>query len=185
MFLIDEADGSPLSAGLIRVLPVGAVLLPCADQSAGTNQEQQQQQQQRGRMETFRRTLIGQTESEPLMPGDKPQGGRVGGREGVWEEMKGVVCFGALGPWAGGGGTLERKCSRECNLLKGNERYVRVPCVSSRGEMIDWERLEEGGMNWPRGGLQLVFKKYTHFVFVYAGNACQSPVHWNAPGSEV
>lgn len=35
------------------------------------------------------------------------------------------------------GGTLERKCSRECNLLKWNERYARVPCVSSRGEMID------------------------------------------------
>lgn len=78
------------------------------------------------------------------MPRDKPQDGRVKEREGVWEEMEGVVCFGTLGPQAG---TQERKCSRECNLLKWNERYARVPCVSSRGEMIDWERLQEGGWN--------------------------------------
>lgn len=75
MFLIDEADGSPLSAELIKVLLVGAVLLPCTDQSAGTNQERQQ----RGRMETFRQpgNSDRETEWEPLMPGDKPQGGRV------------------------------------------------------------------------------------------------------------
>lgn len=40
-------------------------------------------------------------EWEPLMPRDKPQGGRVKEREGVWEEMEGVVCFGTLGPQAG------------------------------------------------------------------------------------
>lgn len=68
------------------------------------------------------------------MPRDKPQGGRVKEREGVREEMEGVVCFGTLGPQAG---TQDRKSSRECNLLKWNERYARVPCVSSRGEMID------------------------------------------------
>lgn len=84
--------------------------------------------------------------------------------------MEGVVCFGTLGPQVG---TQERKCSRECNLLKWNDRHARVPCVSSRGEMIDWERLEEGGMKWHRGVLQWVFKKYTHFVFVYAGNRSQ------------
>lgn len=41
------------------------------------------------------------------MPRDKPQGGRVKEREGVTEEMEGVVCFGTLGPQAGDTGQEE------------------------------------------------------------------------------
>lgn len=70
------------------------------------------------------------------MPRDKPQGGRVKERGGCVRRDGGggLVWSGTLGPQAG---TQERKCSRECNLLKWNERHARVPCVSSRGEMID------------------------------------------------
>lgn len=117
---------------------------------AQTKQQEQfdQRPAARGWMEKFTQwEALTDWEWEPLLPRDKPRGGRVKERGGVWEEMEGVVWSGlvwsgTLGPQAG---TQERKCSRECNLLKWNERHARVPCVSSRGEMIDWERLEERG----------------------------------------
>lgn len=63
--------------------------------------------------------------------------GWVGGvkeKEGVCEGGWGELCSGTQGPQAG------RKCSRECGLLIWNEWHARVPCVSARGDMIDWER---------------------------------------------
>lgn len=108
------------------------------------------------------------------MPRDKPRGGRVKERGGCVRRDGGggLVWSGTLGPQAG---TQERKCSRECNLLKWNERHARVPCVSSRGEMIEvgGRNGGGGGVKWPRGELQLGSTIYTHFVFVYAGNKSQ------------
>lgn len=136
----------PLSAGLIRVL-VG-VVLPCTDQTAGTIWAETN-----GKEAGWKSSL-----SERLWPFESgshwcPE---ISPGVGGWRKERGcvrrdggggLVWSGTLGPQAG---TQERKCSRECNLLKWNERHARVPCVSSRGEMIDWERLEEGGSNGPR-----------------------------------